>query len=40
MCVLDKKKVRSQIWHPKPMVNNDKREDGSSASMNMVFSLQ
>jgi hypothetical protein len=36
--VLDKKKVRSQVWHPKPKANVEE-DDKPQADMNMVVYL-
>jgi hypothetical protein len=32
--VLDKKKIRSQVWHPKPRADN-KRDSGPKGNINM-----
>jgi hypothetical protein len=37
-CVLDKKKVRSQVWHPKPRADNE-IDSGPKANINMVVPL-
>jgi hypothetical protein len=36
--VLDKKKIRSQVWHPKPIADNEK-DSGPKADINMVVRL-